>query len=145
MPNPFANLLDWIGRRLTRGVITHIREARRVGDEDEPALWIVATAENPQGENAFITEFDVETVAPFAAKAVGYEYRHHPANVTIGHLAFNVPGHGVSEPPAIIASFDQRLPYSSACKGRIAASGRAGFRKRWQEFECEAIAEGSTE
>lgn len=138
MANPLTNLADWIGRRATRGLMTHVREARRVGGANDPGVSIVVTVENPQGENAFVSGFEVEMVRPFAATASRYEYRRPPVT-TIQHLALNVPGHGTSEPIMIIAIFSQPVPYTSALRARVAAAGRGGFRRRWQAFDCPAL------
>jgi len=135
---PFSGLFDWAGRRATRGVVCDVRESRRVGGESDPGVYVTVVAENPQGENAFVDAFEVEMLQPLPAPAVRYEYRSTP-NTAIAHLALNIPGHGVSDPVIIIAFFDQHLPYTSACRARIAAVGRRGFRRRWQEFCCAAL------
>jgi hypothetical protein len=135
---PFSGLLDWAGRRATRGVVCDVRESRRVGGENDPGVYVTVVAENPQGENAFVDAFEVEMLEPFRAPAVRYEYRSTP-NTAIAHLALNIPGHGVSDPVIVIAFFDQHLPYTSPCQARIAAVGRRGFRRRWQELSCAAL------
>jgi hypothetical protein len=135
---PFSGLLDWAGRRATRGVVCDVRGSRRVGGESDPGLYVTVVAENPQGENAFVDAFEVEMLEPFHSPAIRYEYRSTP-NTAIAHLALNIPGHGVSDPVIVIAFFDQHLPYTSTCRARIAAVGRRGFRRRWQEFCCTAL------
>jgi hypothetical protein len=135
---PFSGLLDWAGRRATRGVVCHVRESRRVGGEGDPGVCVTVVAENPQGENAFVDAFEVEMLEPFRAPAVRYEYRPTP-NTAIAHLALNIPGNGVSKPVIVIAFFDQHLPYTSTCQGLIAAPGRQGFRRRWRQFPCAAL------
>ena len=135
---PLTGLLDWAGRRTTRGIVCNVRESRRVGGEPDPGVYVTVVVENPQGENAFVDSFQVEMLEPFRAQAAKYEYRFTP-NTTIPHLALNVPGHGVSEPVIVIALFDQHLPYTSDCRARIAAAGRRAFRRRWQEFSCPAL------
>ena len=99
---------------------------------------MTVAAENPQGENAFVDAFEVEMLGPFRAAAVRYEYRS-TRNTVIPHLAFNVPGHSESDPVIVIAFFHQHLPDTSTCRARIAAVGRRGFRRRWQEFCCAAL------
>ena len=133
-----TGFLDWAGRRATRGIVCDVRESRRVGGESDPAVCVTAVIENPQGQNAFVDAFEVEILEPFEAPAVKYEYRLNPKRTT-QHLALNIPGHGVSEPVIVIAFFDQSLPYTSACRARIAAVGRRGFRRRWVEFSCPAL------
>lgn len=135
-----AGPLDWISRRITRGLITHVRQARRVGGERDPGVYVTAVVENPQGENAFVEAFEVEVQEPFKAAAVKYEHRS-TLNKTISQLALNIPGHGVSEAVTVMAFFDRNLPYTSSCRARIAAVGRRGFRRRWTQFTCEALTE----
>jgi hypothetical protein len=135
---PFGGLLDWAGRRATRGIVCHVRDSRRVGGESDPGVYATVVVENPQGENSFVGAFEVEILEPFRSPAVRYEYRSTPGTA-IAHLALNIPGHGVSNPVIVIAFFDQQLPYTSTCQGRIAAGGRQGFRRRWQHFSCAAL------
>ncbi len=133
-----AGLIDWAGRRGTRGIVCDVRESRRVGGESDPGVYVTVVVENPQGENAFVDAFEVEMLEPFRAAAVKYEYRSTP-NTPIYQLALNIPGHGVSAPVIVIALFEQSLSYTSACRARIAAVGRHGFRRRWAEFWCAAL------
>jgi len=131
-------LLGWVARRMAGGMVCHVREPKRVGGEDDPAVYLTVVVENPQGQNAFVESFEVKMLDPFRAFATKYEYRSN-ANTTIHDLAVNIPGHGVSQPLIVIASFDRPLPYTSACRARIRAIGRGGFRRRWEEFSCGAL------
>ena len=136
--DPIEKIIDWVGRRVTRGIICHIEESKRVGGAGDPAVMVSVIVENPQGENAFVRCFEVEMLKPFRSPAISYEYRSDP-RTPIYNLALNIPGHGVSDPTIIIAKFQDALPYTSACRARIAAVGRKGFRKRWSEFCCPAL------
>lgn len=120
------------------GLLTHVREAKRVGGEDDPGVYAAVVVENPQGENAFVDHFEVEMLAPFRAQAIRLKYRSTPTT-PIDQLALNVPGRGISDQVVVIATFDQILPYESECTGRIAALGRKGLRKRWRQFTCPAL------
>lgn len=135
--NPIERILEWAGRRATRGIICHVRESKRAGGEDDPAVVTTVVVENPQGENAFVSSFEVEMLEPFRSPAAQYEYRSDP-RTPIHNLAVNIPSHGMSDPVIVIAKFQATLPYTSACRARIAAIGRKGFRKRWAEFSCPA-------
>jgi hypothetical protein len=136
-----SGIIDWPLRRATRGPVARVVEARRSSGEDDPALHIVVKVENPQGENAFVSDFVVEMLEPFSAPAFRYEYRSDP-RTRISALGFNIPGHGISESVIVLAFFDHRLPLAVGCRARIAAVGRAGFRRRWKEFDCRAITQG---
>jgi hypothetical protein len=136
--NSIERILEWVGRRATRGIICHVREMRRAGGEHDPAVVTTVLVENPQGENAFVSAFEVEMLQPFRLTAAEYEYRSDP-RTPIYNLALNIPGHGMSDPVMVVAKFQGVLPYTSACRARIAAVGRKGFRKRWAEFSCPAL------
>jgi hypothetical protein len=136
--NAIERILEWAGRRATRGVSCHVREAKRAGGEGDPAAVATVVVENPQGENAFVGSFEVEMLEPFRSPAAEYEYRSDP-RTPIYNLALNIPGHGMSDPVIVIAKFQGILPYTSACRARIAAVGRKGFRKRWAEFCCPSL------
>ncbi|MDI6857232.1 MAG: hypothetical protein QME71_02830 [Dehalococcoidia bacterium] len=141
---PITAILDWALRRSTRGLITHIREARRVGGEDDPGIYVAVVVENPQGQNAFVDRFEVEMLRPLRREVDDAEYRSQPA-VTIGQLALNIPGHGLSDPVIVIAKFSAHISYEEPCVARIAAVGRKGFRRRWQPVEVPPLREGQTE
>lgn len=138
LPNPMERVLDWAGRRATRGIICHVRETKRAGGENEPAVVATVVVENPQGENAFVNSLEIEMLEPFKSFAAQYEYRSDP-RTPIYNLVLNIPGHGMSDPVVVIAKFQGALPYTSPCRGRIAAVGRKGFRKRWAQFSCPAL------
>lgn len=124
--------------KVPRELITHVREARRVGGEDDPAVYAVVTVENPQGENAFVDEFEMEMLQPVRARPVKFEFRSSP-HTRINHLALNVPGHGISEPVIIIATFDAHVTYESDMLVRVAAAARGGLRRRWTTFACPRL------
>lgn len=132
---PVSGVLEWVFRRSTRGVIVHVYQARRAGSEEDPVLHVEVKVENPQGENAFVSNFVVEMLEPFSASASRYEYRSD-SNTRISRLALNVLSHGIAGPVIVIAFFSEHLPLSSGCRARIAAIGRGHFRRRWQEFVC---------
>lgn len=135
---PIEKVFDWIGRRATRGIVCRVRESRRAGGEGDPAVVVTVVVENPQGENAFVGSFELEMLEPLKSVAVECEYRTD-RRTRIHNLALNIPGHGVSDPVVVIAKFRGIMPYTSACRARIAAVGRKGFRKRWTEFSCTAL------
>ena len=136
--SPIERILEWAGRRATRGIVCHVREVKRAGGEGDPAVVATVVVENPQGENAFVSSFEAEMLEPFRSPAAEYEYRSDP-RTPIHDLALNPPGHGMSDPVIVIAKFQGVLSYTSACRARIAAVGRKGFRKRWAEFSCPAL------
>lgn len=127
-----------------RGMNVGIREARRIGGEDDPGVAVTAVIENPQRELAFVSAFEVEMTDPFHASAVRYEYRSDP-RTTIDHLAMNVPGRGISAPLIIMAFFNEHLPNTSGCVGRISAVGADGSSPRWAEFKCAPLVPAGSE
>ena len=127
--------ISYITRRTVGSLRVKVQNARVVGEQKKPGLAVTVTVENPQGQNGFVDAFEVIMLAPFQDSAVRYEFRVAAAEANIESLPINIPGHGISRALTVIAHFDNNMSsFDKHYKAKIAAIGRAGFRKRYTEF-----------
>jgi hypothetical protein len=125
------------------GLRVQVRDAKRIGGETDPALWISAVAENPGTDHAFVAAFEVEMLEPFVARAVRYEYRSD-ARTPIDVLAENIAPGGVARSVIVLGFFDRPLAYPSACRARIRAVGSTNKPDAtWTEFSCLSLSSPS--
>ena len=126
-------------RRTFGSLKVEIQHARVAGEQEKPVLAITITIENPQSQNAFVRRFEVMMLEPFRGSAVRYEFRRAGAEGNVESVPINIPGHGISKALTVLAYFDKDMSsLNKHYKAKIAAIGRARFRKRYTEFggEC---------
>jgi len=129
------SVFSYVARRTVGSLRVRVQNARVVGEQKNPGLAVTVTVENPQGQNGFVDTFEVIMLAPFQGHAVRYEFRVAEAEGNVVRLPINIPGNGISRALTVIAHFDNDMSSSDKhYKAKIAATGRAGFRKRYTEF-----------
>ena len=129
------SLFSFITRRTVGSLRVRVQNARVVGEQKKPGLAVTVTVENPQGQNGFVDTFEVIMLTPFKGHAVRYEFRVAGSEGNVESLPINIPGNGISRALTIIAHFANDMSSSDKhYRAKIAAIGRAGFRKRYTEF-----------
>lgn len=127
------SLFSFITRRTVGSLRVKVQNARIVGEQKKPGLAVTVTVENPQGQNGFVNTFEVIMLTPFHGDAVRYEFRVAGAEGNVERLPINIAG--ISRTLTVIAHFENDISsYDKRYKAKIAAIGRAGFRKRYTEF-----------
>ena len=128
-------VFSYVAGRIVGSPKVKVQSARAVGEKEKPGLAVTVAEENPQGQNAFVDAFDVIMITPFQDSAVRYEFCVAGVEANIERLPINIPGHGISKALTVIAHFNNDMSSSDKhYKAKIAATGRAGFIKRYTEF-----------